>query len=670
MTVLCNICGCYCGPIHQCSCPSASIVSMPTDQKEKLLSAFTKHQSGQLAEAEIAYREILEVDPSLTDAWQLLGTLKVQQDLPQEAIAFLEKAISANQSVPQYHVNLGAALSKCNRREEAVAAYKKALALEPNHAEANKNLGIVLCKLKQFEQAIPYLKASSEQGAGQEVVTQLALALALAKKHEQAIPYFEKLYAAAPENRKVLAGFAQSLLSLKEPDERGIELWEKLIEIDPQSVRYRNNLASLLKSLERYDDAIEVCEHGLELECEYLPLICNLGLALAGQKRYEEAKDQYEKAISLWDATSKSVDDAIDESEGSVSESALAAEHACIASTQLAAIENLLGNPSAALQAVERALDIKDDPDSRLVRAFISLGLGNFEEGWQDYESRKETDFAPRKLKTPEWKGERDSNLRVLIHCEQGLGDTWHFIRYAKLVKERVGAVYFLARPPSMPLLRSCPDIDFLIKDGDPLPDHDCNVPLMSLPGVFETTQETIPCEIPYLKADQGLVKKWGNKLAGLEGLKVGICWRGNKEFAYDHFRSPGLSSFKPLADLTGVSLISLQKGEGESEILDTGFDVAFFENLDESEGPFMDTAAIIENLDLIVSSDTAVPHLAGAMGKKVCLALCATPEWRWMTERSDSPWYPSMKLYRQEELSDWEPVFEQIASDVGSLIS
>lgn len=644
---------------------------MPIDQKEKLLSAFSKHQAGQLAAAEIAYRAILEIDPSLTDAWQLLGTLKVQQDLPHEAVELLEKAISANQGVPQYHVNLGAALSKCDRKEEAVVAYRSALALEPNHAEANKNLGIVLCKLKRFDEAIPHLKTSAEQGAGREIVTQLALALALAKKHEQAIPYFEQLIAVEPYNRKVLAGFAQSLLGLKEPDERGLGLWEKLIEIDPKNVRYRNNLASLLKSLERYSEAIEVCESGLELNGDYLPLICNLGLALAGVKRYPDAKEQFEKAISVWDdATSRAFGDTVDELEDNVSESALAAEHACIASTQLAAIENLLGNAQAALKAVERALGIKDDPDSRLVRAFISLGMGNFAEGWRDYEFRKQTEFAPRKLKTPEWRGERDSSLRVLIHCEQGLGDTWHFIRYAKLVKQRVGAVYFLARPPSMPILRSFPDIDFLIKDGDPLPDHDVSVPLMSLPGIFETTEESIPADFPYLSAEQGLVKEWKSRLASVEGVKVGICWRGNNEFAYDHFRSPGLASFVPLAGIPNVSLISLQKGEGESEILNSGLDVTYFEGLDESAGPFMDTAAIIENLDLVVSSDTAVPHLAGAMGKKVCLALCATPEWRWMTGRNDSPWYPSMKLYRQDELNDWEPVFQSIASDINSITS
>lgn len=654
---------------------------MPDQDQETLLAGFSAHQSGDYPTAEASYRRLLQRNPNHLDACQLLGALLVQTENSEEAVNYLNKAIQQNGQVPQYHVNLGAALSRLGRREEAASSYRTALSLDPGHADAHKNLGFVLCKLKRFEEAIPHLEQFLlyHPSASVEAKTQLAMALVWVDRKEEAIPIFEELVERQPDDTKILSGFAQALLGRKKPDERGVELWKRLIDKKPENKLYLTNLASLQKSLERYDEAEATIKRALEIDPDFVPALCNLGLILAGQSMYVDAKQPFEKAIRIWretglkglsDTEVESTGDDIDSDAPDDAKKKQADEHASIAYTQLAAIENLLGNYEAALDAVECSLEIDDNPDGQLTRGFIRLGLGKYADGWRDYEIRTRTDFAPRLVPGERWQGQADAGKTVLIHCEQGLGDTFHFVRYAKLVKERVGRVVFVARPPTIPILESYPFIDEIVEDGKPFPNYDWHVPLMSLPYVFETTLETIPSEVPYLTAESSLVSHWKEKLADLPGLKVGICWQGNKDFAYDRYRSVGLKVFERISLIKSVSLVSLQIGEGLDELENVEFDVKVFEDLDKNTGPFMDTAALISNLDLVISSDTAVPHLAGALGVPVWLATSAAPEWRWLTQGSDCPWYPKTRLFRQAKLEEWEPVFEKMAEELSGLTS
>jgi hypothetical protein len=263
----------------------------------------------------------------------------------------------------------------------------------------------------------------------------------------------------------------------------------------------------------------------------------------------------------------------------------------------------------------------------------------------------------------------------MLLYGEQGLGDAFQFIRYAKMVKDRGATVIVECHAPLMKLFANVQGIDRLLPFGAPLPPFDVQTPLYSLPFLLGTTLNTVPAAVPYVYADPGLVEHWRRELdrlaprSGLgRGLRIGIAWQGNPTFRDDRWRSIPLARFEPLAKVENVQLISLQKGHGTEQLRGVAghFDVVNLGNkLDEAAGPFMDTAAIMKNLDLVISSDTAVPHLAGALGVPVWVALPHVPDWRWLLQREDSPWYPTMRLFRQARDGDWESVFGRMADEL-----
>ena len=297
--------------------------------------------------------------------------------------------------------------------------------------------------------------------------------------------------------------------------------------------------------------------------------------------------------------------------------------------------------------------------------AYCYLLAGDYQRGWPAYEARlRIPGFVPRP-NIPRWTGEPLAGRSLLLLAEQGLGDTLHFLRYARLLKER-GARVVLAAPAALGrLLASPPDLDelFILGSAAEWPRCDFCLPLLSAPGALGTTVATIPCEVPYLRADPALTDQWRKELAGIDGFKIGIVWQGSRGFGLDRWRSVPLAQFAPLAALPGVRLISLQKGFGSEQVAAVDFPVLdLSDRLDEAAGPFMDTAAVIRNLDLVVTVDSAVAHLAGALGAPVWVALQFSPYWRWLLQRDDSPWYPTMRLFRQTTLGRWSDVFQRIA--------
>jgi hypothetical protein len=293
--------------------------------------------------------------------------------------------------------------------------------------------------------------------------------------------------------------------------------------------------------------------------------------------------------------------------------------------------------------------------------------MGHFEQGWPSYEWRwkcKEFGSMPP-LRAPLWDGSPLDGRTILIHAEQGLGDTLQFIRYVPLVQQRGGRVIMMCQPPLMRLLAHCPGIERLIPHGETPPEIDLHVPLLSLPKLLGTTVESVPADGPYLDADSDLVEIWRHRLAAYPGFKIGIAWQGNPKFRLDRIRSIPLAQFAPLADVPGVHLLSLQKGAGGEQLAapERRFPVTDLGcQLDETTGAFMDTAAVMKNLDLVITSDTSIAHLAGALGVPVWVALNDVPDWRWLLNRDDSPWYPPMRLFRQRRTGHWEDVFDRIA--------
>ncbi|MCA9127456.1 MAG: tetratricopeptide repeat protein [Planctomycetales bacterium] len=525
-----------------------------------------------------------------------------------------------------------------------------------------------------FAEAVPHL---------QHVVTiapnnrdaRLSLAVALQKsgQDEASIPHYEQILAVDPANRRAMVGLAQALLQREEPEERAAELWEKLVESNPDNPAYLNNLATVRKGLKQYEASEEVSRRALGLSANYLPALCNLGIALSCQGRFEEARELFEKALEIAEAPRQAPSADAQDSDrkdrpklffnDELPEKTWR-ELQVVARSQSATLANTFGDLEAVHRHLDHALALDpDDVDCHMMRGFAHLATGEYEPGFREYEWRRKSKHKPRVFPKPEWKGELAPDSRLLIHAEQGLGDAIHFIRYARIAQQRVGQVYFLVHRPIVKLMQSSSYVNQVIGEGDALPEYDLHIPLMSLPGVCGTTLDNVPNEVPYLAIDRQLVDDWRGKLAHLEGLRVGICWQGNREFGNDQYRSVELARFSALA-MPSIQFISLQKGDGAEQIDNAGFSVRQFSGIDtEPGGAFLDTAAIMLNLDLVISTDTAIPHLAGALGVPVWLATSFNCEWRWMLRGERSPWYPSMTLFRQAQLGDWDSVFAAMAT-------
>jgi hypothetical protein len=268
----------------------------------------------------------------------------------------------------------------------------------------------------------------------------------------------------------------------------------------------------------------------------------------------------------------------------------------------------------------------------------------------------------------PQWDGSELKGRTIFIFAEQGLGDTMQFVRYLPLVQQRGGRVVFQCQSGLKNLLSSAQGFDCLVPRDSPPPPFDIQAPLASLPGIFRTSVGSIPSGNPYLEANPQLVQHWRRELASLSGFKIGIAWQGSPTFRDDRRRSIPLACFAPLARGGSVQLINLQKGPGTDQLptVAGSFQVHHLGNrVDEASGAFMDTAAIMKNLDLVITSDTATAHLAGALGVPVWTALPMIPDWRWLLQRDNSPWYPTMRLFRQTRPGQWPEVFERMAQEI-----
>lgn len=392
--------------------------------------------------------------------------------------------------------------------------------------------------------------------------------------------------------------------------DEAVAAYRRAIQLRPQFPVAFNNLGNTLRLQRRLDEALASFDHALRLKPDYVNAFKNKGTALVWEGRLEEALACYQQALQL----------------------------------------------------------APDDAETHKNLGVIWLLQGNFDQGWPAYEWRWQTnETALPRYPQPLWDGSSLDGRTILLTAEQGLGDTIHFIRYAAVLKERFRCRVLASCPKRLlPLLRTCPGIEALIPQGDPTPPFDVFVPLLNIPGILRDRPETFPAQVPYLRADAALVEQWRAELASGPEVKVGIVWQGNRQHHADRMRSMPLAAFAPLGQLAGVRWFSLQKGAGveqlESlagrlEVLDLG------DRLDETTGAFMDTAAVLANLDLVICSDTAIAHLAGALGVPVWVALSYVPDWRWLLDRPDTPWYPTMRLFRQSRVGDWAGVFQRLAT-------
>lgn len=338
---------------------------------------------------------------------------------------------------------------------------------------------------------------------------------------------------------------------------------------------------------------------------------------------------------------------------------------------------SILNQHEQALPFYKKAIALNPShEEARLGFSKALLACGYFDLGWKEFEYRMDNSQEFQQyFKYPDLDLQSLKGKRIVLLAEWGLGDTLHFVRYAKKLKELGATVYLQTFGPLVKLLSACPYLDSIIRQGDPLPKTDTRIPLLSLPLVFKTTLDTIPTDIPYLYAQNNLVQDWQKKINADKNFKIGLCWHAKPIYLEDHVytrRSVPLEKFLPLTTLPGISLYSLQKNFGTDELNEKMHCIRTFgQELDEVHGPFMDTAALIKNLDLVISADTSIVHLAGGLGIPTWVLLPYSAEWRWLHDRTDSPWYPNtMRLFRQEKPGDWDTVISGIVTALKKLLN
>jgi tetratricopeptide (TPR) repeat protein len=469
-----------------------------------------------------------------------------------------------------------------------------------------------------------------------------------------------------------------------ENDDTAVELISNAIQNNPEIPQFHNTLGLVLEALERFEEAVASYQQAVSIKPDYAEAYNNMAIALQSQGRYEAAVEKCKKALSLkpdyaeaYNTMGYSLEkqeqysEAIENYRQAVRFKPDFAE----AYNHLGVILNILERPDEALENYKKVLQY--DPDYIEVHWNMSLALlrsGRLTEGWKEYQWRLNPELGmttyPHRYEILQWDGSFFTSKRLLVHYEQGLGDTLHFVRYLPMVKARGGTVILEVRKPLYGLLQNCPGVDEFVEaslDNKPDVKFDYHISLMDLPKIFATTLETIPAQVPYIHACPGKAGYWRNKLASAD-FRVGIVWAGSSIHDKDRYRSCSLKCFAPLTMIDGVQLYGLQKGQAAANLEEVANEMVIT-NLGNEFEDFTDTAAAIENLDMVISVDTAVLHLAGAMGKPVWALLPFSPDWRWMLNRRDSPWYPTMKLFRQKKRGQWEPLFQHVAEELKIIV-
>ncbi len=443
-----------------------------------------------------------------------------------------------------------------------------------------------------------------------------------------------------PDNPLLMRRLAVALHSLENFDECEL-LLRAALEKRPEDVQAWLQLGAVLGEMGgRDDEAGKVLEHVLELEPNTVGATFNLSLLKQRKGEIEEAERLCKKVCEV------NPDD----------------ENPIFTLAQILLRQDKVEEAEACFR---KALDL--DPGSAATQVYIGfcrLLQGDFEQGWKQYEWRlRMSAFKDVNYHRPRWSGTRLNGEVVLLLCEQGMGDNIQFIRYAKMVKARGARTVALTSKALCSLAETVPGVDAAIPVA-PAPRHfDYYIPVLSLPGLFETDLDTIPNDVPYMHTDPEKIAVWKERMGEGKGLKVGLTWRGNPNLVTNRYRSMNLDDFRPILEVPGVRFFSLQKVLPDRErdfppnLMDIGTRL----------GDYGDTAAVMENLDLIISVDTSVAHLAGALGRPVWVLLSTGPDFRWLLKREDSPWYPTARLFRQERLLQWDPVIAKVVEDLTS---
>lgn len=581
----------------------------PNTLQEKLRQAIALHQNGDLTTAKILYENILCLQPEQVDALHLLGVIALQCQDYSQAIHLIDKAISLAPNNAAFYSNRGLVLQELKRPEAAIASYDKAISINPNYADAYCNRGGALCDINQLENAIAsYDKAIAIKSDHADAHYNRGCALHSLGQLQAALASYDRAIVIQPNHANAYCNRGNVLRTLEQP-EQALASYDQAISFEPNHAEAFYNRANALAELNQLDAAIASYNRAITIKPDYIEARCNLGNTLYELNQLEIALSIYEQAIA--------------------------------------------SKPENAYAHYNKGL--------------ILLLQGDFAQGWKLYEHRWRVERdgpIPRQFPQPLWLGDQPIDGKtILLHSEQGFGDTIQFCRYAKLVSALGAHVIMEVPGPLFSLLSGLQGVSQIVKLGQKLPDFDYHCPLLSLPLAFKSTLNNIPSSSAYLQVDPQKKAFWQRQLGAKTRPRIGLAWSGNRIHKRDRSRSLKLAALlEYLPD--GYQYVCLQKElrDVDQPILADNKNILF---LGEQLTDFSDTAALCELMDLVVTVDTGVAHLAGALGKETWILLPLVPDWRWLLERNDSPWYPTVRLYRQSTYYNWESVLQKLQIDL-----
>ena len=601
--------------------------------------AVAHHRAGNLAGAEEHYRLALRAQPLHADALRLLGTLYLQTGRSADARQMLTRAQGVQSDNPEIANNLGLAAQNCGDREQAMELFRRALDLRPGYKEAIQNLDALSMDLKAVAAPVSAEVLRQRLQSDQGNVTlwvEFGLALQRESKVEEAIQAYEQALTLEPQRFSALINLATAFRDTGHA-EQALEKLQAAQKLQPQSLEMLINLGAVYWDLNRLDRAIDSYDEGLKFAPDNAELLINRGSVLWAAGRAQEAEDSYRHALKV----SPNHADAL---------------------TNLGALAHDKNDLDEANDFYDRAL-LAQPGFARAAwrKSLILLARGEYGEGWKLYEAgynvpglRGLSHFQGRL-----WDGEPVK--RLLIHSEQGLGDALQFIRYAALCRDKAETIIALCPQPLVRLFAASPNIDTA---QDRITDEafDAQISVMSLPSLFGTTMATVPAKVPYLKTEDAVQREWDKHFSADGRLKIGLVWAGNAREGQvnanltDRRRSLSLAAFAPLFAVPGAQFYNLQKGPPAEQLAQSAYSEQVIDLMPQARD-FMDTACIVNNLDLVITVDTSVAHLAGGLGKPVWVLSRFDACWRWLENRPDNQWYPTTRVFGQTTPGDWPGV-------------
>jgi Flp pilus assembly protein TadD len=646
--------------------------------------AIGHHQAGRLTEAESLYKQILVANPEQFDAIHLLGVLSHQTGDTNRAVALIGRASAIRPDDPAVHLNLGVAYQALRHLDNAEACFRRALALKPDWENAHNSLGTVLHARGDHAAAeFCFRQAVTCNPASAEALNNLGNALKERGALDEAEDCYRKAVALQPnlaEGHFNLGGVLQQRAKLDEAE----AAYRRALALRPNYAEACNSLGGVLQAQGRLHEAEASFLQALDINSGLVEAHCNLGDVLLALGRLDEAEAYCLQALALRPGYADALNNLaavckglgrLDEAEDYCRQAlALDPAHARALNT-LGTIANERGNLDEAEALYRQALTLT--PTSAAINfnlGMLRLLRGDYREGLALYEHRFET-FAGRAVgstglyrplaQEQRWLGGSLTGRSLLVWTEQGLGDSLMAMRFLPKLRERgAGKVIVHCESALERVVASMAGVDRAMTDASSAPfgEFDLHCPMLSLPMLFDARPDSIPNRVPYLVVPESLRSRWRQRLSNIEKRRVGLAWAGSKTLRADSRRSIPLSRFAPLLGIGGVQLISLQKGDAANQRRDWG------DSLPDWMGDcadLMDTAALVDNLDLVITVDTSIAHLAGALGKPVWLLNRYESEWRWGLEREDSPWYPTMRILRQPERGDWDTVVKRVAANL-----